>query len=609
MGSHTETITAAARLLGIPIHISDDDEWQIHDGVITVGLGFYDTHSPARSLDLFALTAAVLLDLWVGARLPQTARVRTKMRISLGSERPELEPLLMTIDRVQAGGELLTAFPGYWQGLADSMRSRFGRDLREAPESAQFLGALLLTAFAPDSKFRVAPAVRNLITDIGSETLNLALTPLHPADPDRTFKRILAVTLSQFESFLTEQGIGLTTAGLGDDASGVSEDNDFDFGSGSAPSDSEDATESDSVDTDEGDAGEMAEQERARRSGERDTAEGADLFEAEQAADVSAMLDTPMPLTGTSAFNIDDWETKYAPDTSSSDTEEMFSGSRAETRVSLNRYRTRMKRYSGLIEEVREVWRLIVAERATPTRGLSRVPYSEGEILLTTALPGALAEALAGTPRPRAYANRKYFVREREESGNTDFVLLIDRSGSMRTAAPAAADAAMVMIEALAAVSRDIEETEAALRTDLDISFRTALIVFDAEVTVVKPLAAQMNDASRAQLFYETLTTGGGTNDASALDEAARQLGISRGASTYGATPRNRVVIMVSDGGSSDLSAARTALRSLTSRGVTVYGIGIGTDTVATRYAPHGRRVDDPVDIVRVLEELITKGR
>lgn len=64
-------------------------------------------------------------------------------------------------------------------------------------------------------------------------------------------------------------------------------------------------------------------------------------------------------------------------------------------------------------------------------------------------------------------------------------------------------------------------------------------------------------------------------------------------------------MIVVSDGGSNDPVAARRELRRLRDAGAHVHGIGVGDDDLASRYAPHGRRVDDPRDLAAAIEAIV----
>ncbi|MBN9612914.1 MAG: VWA domain-containing protein, partial [Actinobacteria bacterium] len=222
-----------------------------------------------------------------------------------------------------------------------------------------------------------------------------------------------------------------------------------------------------------------------------------------------------------------------------------------------------------------------------------------------------VTEALSGVARPSAYRRREERPRRTRDAGSTDYVLLIDRSASMSgPVAEAAADAALIMLEALAGVQRDVAHAEARAGTGLELDLRTALIVFDAEARVVKPLSGSMDDHVRRVLHAEIRSPRGATNDAAALAAASAELGIARGirggsAQAPDGLARRRIVILLSDGGTNDPIAAAHRLRELRAAGVRVHGIGLGSDEILQRYAPTSRRIDDPRGIAEALQQLV----
>lgn len=595
-----QRVRQAAKLFGLSVRVTDASTWEVAEGIITVGTGFYPpTH------DGEALTAIVCCDLWTGAILPRHT-ARTRLRRSLGSEHPHLEGFLSTVDRIQAAGELIASFPGFYTGLQRFFAEHLGGNLRSVPAPEQFLAALTVTMLSPDTRLRLTAEVRQAIEQIDVEMLRLAITPMDPADPARTLRRILALTLPVMERFTVPQGRGLTHEGEGSgEGMGTEEQLDIGFSGGDEPG---------SQDTESGEAQQAtsSDDDPARKGSGPETAEGADLFEAKQAGEVGTVLATPLPGDGAEALAVpedalaaEQGQVRTRDETGG---ETLHPGGAANTQAGLNQYLARVGAHADTIERLAEVWLALSADRLTHHSRDTRTPFPDGDQILPEALPRVIAQARAGVAAPEAYTRRHHYVRERENTGNTDVVFLIDRSGSMHHAATAAADAAAVMMEALGQVMKDLEWELQQYGLDERAGIRTSLIVFDAQVEVIKPLAALMSDDARVQLFQEVLRTGGGTNDAAALDEAAGQLGLTSvdtaGVSRTG--ERKRVVIVVSDGGSSDLAAAEASLRFLRSRGVTVYGIGVGPGHMATRYAPDGRNIHDAHDMVNVFEELLT---
>lgn len=606
------TLSSVARLLDVDVRVTGSDEWAVSSGepaTITVGTGWYARWGMQSDRD--TLAAAAILDLWATARLTSAYPARARRRLALSSAHPEYEPLFTAVDQLQAAGELLSVFPGHARGLERATIRRLPEDLRQLPWAHQFVvatvRAVLGSVGGSDETvpLRVDPPVHSELDGLPVPRIRSAMRPprQYAESGMHTQERLLGLLLPAVQRLVSaqERDRGLTdAAATGARGTDEPEDTGLDLGSDTAAASTPDTDGR----TDERDDATAAEQERARQADRTDTAEGADLFEAQQAADISALLQTPLPVTSPAMLDL----LEVAEAQRGGESREVLvhgsaRGSSAETAVSLRTYRNRLGALWPQIERMRDVWSELLHERVSTRRTLSRLPRPDGEELHRASLPLALAEARAGIQRPSAYAQLELDHRNRDEPGNTDYVLVIDRSGSMRVAAQAAADAALVMMESLAAVARDIEDVERKTGVDMRMSIRTSLIVFDSDVTVVKPLATAMDDASRARLYDEVLTTRGGTNDALALETAHEAL---RAEHAHG-DARKRVIILVSDGESSDTIAAAAALTRVRSAGVRVIGIGVASDEVARRFAPDGIRVDNPNDLVRTLRTLVER--
>jgi hypothetical protein len=261
---------------------------------------------------------------------------------------------------------------------------------------------------------------------------------------------------------------------------------------------------------------------------------------------------------------------------------------------------------------MRALWERVLTERIEMRSARGRTPLAEGDELAMDYLAAAVADVLAGVERPPAFLRREPRQRRRWSAGSTDYVLLIDRSASMSgPAAEAAADAMLILAESIAGVERDIDHAERRTGLDLDLDVRTALIVFDSEAEVVKPLSRGMDDVVRRRTHASVRAPAGSTNDAAALQAAAEQFGVAgrgpRDAGRHGGTGdgRRRVAILVSDGGSNDTAAAERELAGLRAAGVQVHGVGLRTDDLTVRYAPTGARVDDIRRLPDALEAIV----
>lgn len=606
-------LSASGRMLGVNVTVTEDEEWHAVGGSepsVRIGLGFYQSrgHGEAEAV------ALALLEVWSTLRLARVMPERVRRARAIARLRPELVPLVAAVERLLAGGELLTVMPGFRPALAAAIHREIPRDLSEWPRHLQWVGALQLQGLAPTEPSYVDGAVKAELEALRPETLRRLMQPRVRRPALDQFERALGALVPQYLRLLEidVQSVGLATSGSAptDDESGEQLD-DESLSAGQTGGEGEES------------AGESGETEseppqddaEAARSGEgRESAEGSDLFAAEQAAFVREILPTPMPTQGALIDAIlDDLSDMEA--SNSSDTTESAAtvGHGATTATGLGAYRARADSLESFIVRMRNVWQMVVSERVSRRPQFSRVAMSEGEMLDADSLARTVSEVHAGVTRPRAFRRRLPAAKTAENPGATDYVLLIDRSGSMQgRAAEQAADAVIIMLEALAGAARDIAHTEQQLGIELDLGIRTSLIVFDAEAVVLKPLAAALDDESRLRLDAVIRSPGGATNDGAALRAAAEQLGIVRGAESHLASnvdgvSRKRVVIFVSDGGSNDPVHAAAWLSRLRSAGVSVWGIGLGSIDVERRFAPTSVQLDDPARLAAEIQGIIER--
>lgn len=660
-------VSAAAAIVGVPVELHEGQDWWVRDGVAHVGLG----RVAHEGLDGDDAVAAVLLLLWESVREARVAPARRRRRLALGESRPAAEPLLAAIDRMLAASELLAAMPSLRLPLsrvllgagamapgatAPGTAAPGAMAPGELPRHLQWVVSVLDTvalrwgtgsAASPSYVESLAPEVREELARLArfdgegngaggaaagaggagsaaGSALMLALSPDPRRSPMRRFERAYGLIAPAYDRLLAldlsgrgpQDGRGDNDASddAGADAAG------FDAGGAGA---SDDASEG----GDGGDAAGDGETEAARAGDSREGAEGADLFAAEQAGFVATVLSTPLPAAGAWVAGLDlpDAVASEDPDEPRDQPREPGAlGGGGGGLAALADYRERVRAHASSIDKVRDVWRQIVSERVHEHRTFSRVPEADGDMLDRRALVRIVAEVTAGVERPRAFLTRQRRPRRSRREGSTDYVLLIDRSASMQGApAQAAATAALIMLEALAGVERDIAEEERALGIDLELSLRTALIVFDSAHHVVKPLAGALDDRARRTLDAAIHSPQGSTNDAAALRAAAKEFGIGGSGAAGSGAPgsgaagagrvaagdglaRRRVAILVSDGGTNDAAAAARELARLRSAGVTVFGIGIRTDDLATRFAPDGIRLDAAAELPAVLGRLVT---
>lgn len=649
-------LEAVGAIVGMSVRVTDDETWELTDSGLQVGLGWYGARGHGHS----EAAALAFLHLWEGPRNARVEAARARRRSSLVRVRPDAAPLFDAVYRVQSSAELLTAMPGLRAPLAAATYRSVPTDVTAWPRHLQWAAVVLRAAFVGRADFgallagthsdvqlawralmveAIGPGAPITSSERGACEMDEAIDGLSAfrrvmaPDAQRSsvlrYERAVAWLLGAYDRLAAldalERGLdgGSGGRGMGEQdappsgvsGSGEEQDDDAaepDPGGGGENDSTEDPETPDRAGA-EGDSGD----ERARAGDGRETAEGADLFAAEQAGFLDRVLATPMPGGGRTdsrgpvpeAATAEDPSAPQPPvDGASGGT----AGGTADT--ALAEYRRRAAELADAIERMRAVWSRVIAERAAPRRVASARPRAEGDDLAAESLAAAIAESRAGVARPRAFRDRAIRLRRTRRSGSTDYVLLVDRSASMQgVAAEAAADSMLIMTEALAGVARDIEEAERASGVALDLDIRTALIVFDSAVDVVKPLSSGLDDAVRRAVHGAIRVPRGSTNDGAALRAAAEQLGVQLGLNPARASrlrsvdgiERRRIVILVSDGGSNDPVAAEHALHRLRAEGVEVHGIGIGPGDLASRYAPQGRTVLDARTLPEVLQSLV----
>jgi hypothetical protein len=278
---------------------------------------------------------------------------------------------------------------------------------------------------------------------------------------------------------------------------------------------------------------------------------------------------------------------------------------REQTGYGLNEhleYKSNIDRNLKAISRMRDIYRSVIGERMAYKRGLSRTAYSEGAMLDPNRLAQTIVDIKSGVREPEAYLQYEQRQGEIMAVGKTDYIFVFDCSSSMfngpegKKPADAAAQSAIILMEGLSAMQRDIEATEAADDTDLELDIQTALYTFGSQAECIKPLSKNLSDKNRLDIVHKVKTIQGTTADYLALQEIAE---IPR------AADRQRFVIVATDGRSDNDAASRAAQAKLRTQGVSVYGIGINSDEATALYAPHARRIDSASELPDALQTFI----
>ncbi len=278
---------------------------------------------------------------------------------------------------------------------------------------------------------------------------------------------------------------------------------------------------------------------------------------------------------------------------------------RSETGHSLReqrQYHAEILKWQESISEMRDVFQQVINDRVAEKRGLSRKTFVEGAVLDPDRLVQTVIDVRNHVDEPEAFRDYETKKGETQAVGKTDYVFVFDVSGSMKgPSAQAASASAVIGLEGLAALQRDVEEAEATNHVDLDLDIRTAIYTFGDDAACVKPLSTKVSPKERLDTYAAVAhPNDGNTRDFLALEEI-ESLEID--------SDRRKIMIVVSDGGSNGAPDAqgrtRRAVDKLRGQGWFVYGISIGSDEAENLYKPTARRVDDPAELPKTIHDFI----
>lgn len=264
-----------------------------------------------------------------------------------------------------------------------------------------------------------------------------------------------------------------------------------------------------------------------------------------------------------------------------------------------HQYDAEVQRLHKQINEMRQVFQSVLNEVIATRRGLSRRAHQDGDVLDPNRLAQTVADIRSGVA-PEAFQRYEAIRGRTELSCKTDYFFVFDCSDSMAgKSAQSAASCAVIMLEGLASMERDIRKLEKEQNIDLsDLSVRTALYTFGSSSVCHKPLSSSLNDKQRLDTYAAiTAADAGGTADYLALQKIA---GLRRD------HDRQRIIIVVTDGESNDRNAAYAAINQLRrDQNTVIYGVSIGSTAAEQLYAPNAKLIDGPKDLPNILQSFI----
>lgn len=553
-------ILFVSRALGVPIvSMPPATGWRVTDGTLYAA----EDHYALAGFKQEHWAVMLMLDVWNVLRLPKLYPVRTLRRSNLEQKNPWLAPLLQTIDRLESVADLISAFPGLrsdLESLFDSVQIS-----TDSIVDQWHLSLLLLSVGANPESLKLDAAVFEELQKL--KLYGPAPVTAFSVRAENRFERLLALTVSGFKALLKMREKGLSDS-TGLETLAASEITEVDFGSDSA----------------------AAEDVAADEAGETDEA-------TEASPTIESLLAMPIPVDGQLVREMIQEGKQTEPLTSAAETNDFetqnLETQHARNQLARSQYLERVHALRQDIDALLGELRKYLLPDTSPVLKLGRQLQPDGEVLSDEHLALIFASAKAGVARPDAYRPRIRLHKPQKNLQNTDYVLIIDRSSSMRNLAQHSADSALVMTEALAAFMREEPELDT----------RTALIVFDSTATVIKPLSRGATDAVRLSLYEKARVVAGQTNDAAAFRAAANEFIVASDGKR-----RRRVVVVISDGESSDPASAATALRSLKQLNAEIWGVGVGDSLMSARFAPLSKTVQSASELPRALSEIITQS-
>ena len=260
-----------------------------------------------------------------------------------------------------------------------------------------------------------------------------------------------------------------------------------------------------------------------------------------------------------------------------------------------------------IVEELREIFRRIVAERKKKTLA-SKLPVSEGEILAYPA--EAVTQIKAGVREPEVWQTLEPKEKPKELYGNFDVTIVPDRSFSMKgEKAEEQRKTAALLLEALKEFADLIDEERIDLEYDLNVRTECWSFGDDEQVEMLKPLGREMTEKQRVHI-YKTLadTPGDSTKDFSALEKIFEGVSEDDWEKIKNGVLR-KIIIVLSDGESDDASRVKEVLNKFRERDVAVIGIGITKAGKAIRntYAPDGLVCEEASNLASTVGALLEK--
>ena len=283
-----------------------------------------------------------------------------------------------------------------------------------------------------------------------------------------------------------------------------------------------------------------------------------------------------------------------------------------------------LKKYKSLVQEVNRInpetnesaiddlEHLIkkIISRRLKEKQSPKYPVEEGEELVDPA--GWLAEVTRGNYEPKVWEDSEIKLQKDKKFGEVEITLVCDRSGSMKEDGGVKLreqqKALVLFMEALKRFNDILDEEEVSLEKPLSI--KSEVFSFQADGNDSVPIKKMGKILTEKERIDSTAKVGSAPGQSTTDYVTLEAIHTGIDGETLGKIQEGelkKIVIVFTDGGSSDQSRVQNVLKTLRGKGVVVIGVGItesGTPAITT-YAPESVLAKEAKDLPNVLAQIL----
>ncbi len=254
------------------------------------------------------------------------------------------------------------------------------------------------------------------------------------------------------------------------------------------------------------------------------------------------------------------------------------------------------------IEELREQFKRIVSERKTLSQ-TPIFPQDEGDLLVLPA--EAYVELRGGELKPKVWEEIDTREKKEKKVSAFDIHLVCDTSGSMEgEKLIEQRKAALLLLEAMQELYEELELEERNI--DEPLSIRTECLTFGSDVSYLKNLGVGLSEKERVAMYKALSEAPGSTADYLALQSINNAMDKETKEEIENGD-RQKLVIVMTDGGSDNPNMLKSELKKLRDTGAIVVGVAI-TDSAKSAiklYDPQSELAQKADDLPLVFKNIL----